>query len=90
MAAAAPADYAEHLGAAIAAAARARGIGPRKAAHLAGLSPATVYRWIYGNNQSEGHRPELPALKSLLALAVALGTTPAALIEAAEQGLADD
>ena len=75
-------DYAEALGIAVVDAAVAAGLTAAQTATAAGTSKQTLYRWIYG---TRGAPPSLPSMRLLLRVARALGTTPAAILAAAEE-----
>lgn len=79
--------YAEALGLVIRERASSEGLSIREVGRRSGVSRRVIHLWHTGTRASE---PSLPSLRALLAVAGALGTTPAALLTDAERMMAAD
>ena len=79
--------YAEATGLTIRERAAAAGLSMREVARRSGVRRQTIALWHAGTRDAE---PTLPSLRLLLAVAKALGTTPAALLADAERMMAAD
>jgi transcriptional regulator with XRE-family HTH domain len=77
--------YAEATGLTVRERAAAAGMSMREVARRSGVRHQTIALWHAGNRDIE---PTLPSLRLLLAVAEALGTTPAALLADAERMMA--
>ena len=77
--------YAEATGLTIRQRAAAAGLSMREVARRSGVRHQTIALWHAGPRDAE---PTLPSLRLLLAVAKALGTTPAVLLADAERMMA--